>query len=172
MIITNTTAEDLDVLEELFGEAIQYQRSRFAGHVWQGMNRALIAREIEEKLHWKIVEAGQIACFFSALYSDAQVWDARDADPSIYLHRMVTNPAFRGKKYVKQIIAWANEFGKAAGKRYIRLDTGRDNRRLNEYYLECGFEFCGIKQFTEEGDPSVPRHYLGTGLNLYEKRIE
>jgi GNAT superfamily N-acetyltransferase len=171
MTIVNTTADDLDVLEKLFDQAIAFQRSRSTGHVWQGMNKPLIVKEIENKLHWKVVEDGQIACFFSMLYSDPLIWDDRDLEPSLYLHRIVTNPAFRGKGYVKGITAWANEFGKTAGKQYIRLDTGRDNRRLNEYYQQCGFVFCGIKQFHDESDPAVPRHYLGTGLSLYEKLI-
>src|SRR6201996_822759 len=82
MIITNTVFADLDTLDALFDEAIAYQRSRFPSHVWQKMNRPLITREIEEKLHWKIMEEGQIAGFFSMLYTDAMVWDERDADPS------------------------------------------------------------------------------------------
>ena len=172
MLIINSTAADLDTLEELFDQAIQYQRSQFSGHVWQRMNRPLIAKEIEEKLHWKILEGDQIACFFSALYTDKQVWDERDADPSIYLHRIVTNPAFRGRGYVNHIISWAKEHARTIGKKYLRLDTGRDNRRLNEYYQKCGFVFCGIKQFTDENDPSFPRHYLGSGLSLYELPTE
>jgi ribosomal protein S18 acetylase RimI-like enzyme len=172
MSFMNTTVEDLDVLEELYDEAIAYQRSQFAGHFWNGMNRALITKEIKEGLHWKIVEAGQIACFFSMLHTDPLVWDQRDAEPSLYLHRIVTNPSFRGRGYVKQIIAWAEAFGKAAGKQYVRLDTGRENSRLNEYYQQCGLVFCGIKQFEDASNPDIPRHYLGSGLNLYEKRIE
>jgi ribosomal protein S18 acetylase RimI-like enzyme len=172
MIITNSAIGDLDILEALFEEAIAYQRSKLTSTVWQGMNRALISREIEEKLHWKIVDEGQIACCFSMLYTDLLVWDDKDVEPSLYLHRIVTNPAFRGRGYVKKIIAWACEFGRAHGKKYLRLDTGMDNRRLNEYYQECGFVYCGIKQFHDDGNPAVPRHYLGAGLSLYEKRIE
>lgn len=170
MLITNTVAGDLDVLEELFRQAIQYQQTKTANS-WHGMNRPLIEQEIRERMHWKIVEADQIACFFSVLYSDRLIWDEKDADPSIYLHRIVTNPSFRGKGYVKHILAWAEEFGRANGKQYVRLDTGRDNRRLNDYYRECGFVFCGIKQFDDENNPAIPRHYLGSGLSLFEKRI-
>lgn len=171
MIITNTTIEDLDILEALFDEAIAYQRSKLTSNIWQGMNRPLITREIDAQFHWKIVDEGQIACFFSMLHNDPMVWDEKDTEPSLYLHRIVTNPAFRGRGYVKKIISWASEFGRAAGKRYIRLDTGRGNRRLNEYYQECGFVYCGVKLFQDDGNPAVPRHYLGSGLNLYEKRI-
>jgi len=172
MIITNTTIGDLDVLEALFDEAISFQRSRSASNVWQRMNREFITREIEAKLHWKIVDEDQIACCFSMLYTDPLVWDEKDADPSLYLHRIVTNPAFGGRAYVKAIVSWASDFGRATGKKYLRLDTGRDNRRLNEYYQECGFVYCGSKQFRDDGNPAVPRHYLGVGLSLYEKRIE
>jgi predicted GNAT family N-acyltransferase len=171
MLITHTTIEDLDVLEDLFGLAIQYQQSR-SGHSWRGMNRPLIEKEIREGYHWKIVEEGRIACFFSIAFNDRLVWDERDADPSIYLHRIVTNPAFRGREYVKHIVAWAEAFGRAAQKQWVRLDTGRDNERLNAYYLQCGFVFCGIKQFEDDGDPSVPKHYLGSGLSLFEKKID
>jgi hypothetical protein len=171
MLITYTTIEDLDVLEDLFGLAIQYQQSR-SGHSWRGMNRPLIEKEIREGYHWKIVEEGRIACFFSIAFNDRLVWDERDADPSIYLHRIVTNPAFRGREYVKHIVAWAEAFGRAAQKQWVRLDTGRDNERLNAYYLQCGFVFCGIKQFEDDGDPSVPKHYLGSGLSLFEKKID
>ena len=135
------------------------------------MNRALIEREIGKNLHWKVVEEEQIACCFSIAFTDRLIWDERDEDPSIYLHRIVTNPVFSGRGYVRQILAWAESFGKARGKRYIRLDTNRDNRRLNEYYKECGMVFCGFKQFHDDSDPAVPRHYFGSGLSLYEKEI-
>jgi GNAT superfamily N-acetyltransferase len=171
MTITHTTVEDLDTLEALFKLAIQYQQSQ-SGHSWRGMNRPLIEKEIREQLHWKIIEEGRIACFFSIAFSDRLVWDERDADPSIYLHRIVTNPVFRGRGYVKHIVAWAEAFGRAASKRWVRLDTGRDNEKLNAYYQQCGFVFCGIKQFDDDSDPSVPRHYLGSGLSLYERPID
>lgn len=170
MTITNTEHRDLATIQQLFDQAIQFQRSR-SGNSWQGMNRPLIEREIAEALHWKGVEEGQIVCFFSVAYTDRLVWGERDAEPSIYLHRVVTNPAFRGRGYVKRITEWADEFGRARGKQFIRLDTHRDNERLNAYYRECGFVFCGFKQF-DPADPLVPRHYLGSGLSLYERRIE
>jgi GNAT superfamily N-acetyltransferase len=171
MLITHTTIEDLDVLEDLFGLAIQYQQSR-SGHSWHGMNRPLIEKEIREGYHWKIVEEGRIACFFSIAFNDRLVWDERDADPSIYLHRIVTNPAFRGRGYVKHIVAWAEAFGRDNKKKWLRLDTGRDNQKLNAYYQQCGLTFCGIKQFEDNGDHSVPKHYLGSGLSLFEKKID
>jgi GNAT superfamily N-acetyltransferase len=170
MTITPTDIGDLDDIEKLFTLAIEYQR-RKGTYSWQGMNRPLFEKEIAERLHWKIVEEDAIACFFSVAFTDRLVWDERDTDPSIYLHRIVTNPLFRGNGYVRQIVAWAEGYGREMGKQYIRLDTGRDNPRLNAYYRECGFEYRGIKQFPDDAGPSVPKHYLGSGLSLYERRI-
>lgn len=170
MTITPTDIGDLGEVETLFALAIEYQRKK-GTYSWQGMNRPLIENEIRQKLHWKILEEDHIACFFSVAFTDRLVWDERDSDPSIYLHRIVTNPVFRGKGYVRHIVAWAEEYGRSMGKHFIRLDTGRDNHRLNTYYRECGFEYCGVKRFPDDADPAVPRHYLGSGLSLFERKI-
>lgn len=170
MTIIPTDIADLGELEKLYALAIEYQRSKTA-NPWRGMNRPLIEKEIADGMHWKIVEDDAIACFFSIAFTDRMVWDERDVDPSIYLHRIVTNPRFRGKRYVRHIVAWAEEYGRSMGKQFIRLDTGRDNQRLNDYYRECGFEYRGIKQFPDDTDPAVPRHYLGSGLSLFERKI-
>jgi len=171
LTISNTAIEDLDIIRELYSLAIQYQKSKSEIY-WHGMDHALIEKEIKNQLHWKIVEDDQITCFFSVAFTDRLVWDERDADPSIYLHRIVTNPAFRGRGYVKNIVAWAEQFGRASGKHFVRLDTHKDNQRLNAYYLECGFVYCGIKKFdSEDNNPAIPKHYRGNGLSLYERRI-
>lgn len=175
MTIVQTTITDLETIRGLYEQAIQFQKEKSGNH-WHGMNQPLVEREIAEGLHWKIVEDGIIACFFSIAFTDRLVWDERDTEPSIYLHRIITNPKYRGKGYVRHITAWAEHFGRATGKQYIRLDTHRDNRRLNQYYLECGYTYCGIKTFNppvdgSSGAPGIPKHYLGQGLSLYERRI-
>ena len=169
LTIVNTEPADLETVQGLFDLAIAYQRSR-SGDSWRGMDRPLIEREIADGLHWKGVEGGEIACFFSIAFTDELVWGERDAEASVYLHRIVTNPAYRGRGYVHSIVEWAEAFGRGRGLRYIRLDTHRDNGRLNSYYTACGFDFCGVRVF-DGSEPGVPPHYLGSGLSLYEKRI-
>jgi len=177
MTFLPTTEEDLALIAGLYQEAIAFQRSRSATHYWRGMDRDLLIREIGQQLHWKIVEdsgraeGGEIACFFSIALQDPLVWDHRDADPSVYLHRIVTNPLFRGKGYVKHIMDWAEGYGRDHGKEYIRLDTAADNPKLNAYYRECGFTCCGEKRFSEDLIPGIPEHYRGNALSLFERRI-
>jgi ribosomal protein S18 acetylase RimI-like enzyme len=170
MIITPSIIEDVPQIRELFAAAIEYQKQKFDNH-WHGLNEAGLITEIGEQLHWKIMEGDRIAAFFSIAFTDALIWDERDADPAIYLHRIVTNAAFRGRGYVNAITGWAEAYGRDAGKVFVRLDTDRNNIRLNAYYQQCGYTFCGIKTFHDTGNPLIPKHYFGAGLSLYEKPI-
>jgi len=172
MTFLPSTPEDLPVIAGLYREAIEYQRSKSATHYWHGMNLELITLEIRDRLHWKIVVDDRIACFFSIAFTDPLVWDERDAEPSLYLHRIVTNPLFRGNGYVKHIIAWAEEYGRMQHRYFIRLDTGSENQKLNSYYLECGFTYCGEKKFSRtDASPGIPEHYRGHTLTLFERKI-
>jgi ribosomal protein S18 acetylase RimI-like enzyme len=170
MIITLSTKDDLAEIRDLFHSAIEYQKLKFGKH-WHGMNEEKLLAEIGDNLHWKVMEDEQIAAFFSIAFTDPLIWDERDADPAIYLHRIVTNPEFRGRGFVTVITDWAEAYGREAGKTFIRLDTDRDNDRLNAYYQQCGYTYCGIKTFHDTDNPLIPKHYFGSGLSLYEKRI-
>lgn len=170
MDITPSTSQDIPEIRELFNEAIAYQKLKFGKH-WQELNEVELIAEIGNRLHWKIMEGDRIAAFYSIAFTDALVWDERDADPAIYLHRIVTSPAFRGRGYVTAITGWAEAYGRKAGAAFVRLDTDLENTRLNAYYSECGYQLCGIKKFHDHGNPAIPKHYFGAGLSLYEKAI-
>lgn len=62
-------------------------------------------------------------------------------EPSLYIHRIATNPEFRGQNLVKKLINWANEFGKNKDLKYIRMDTVVLNKGLIGHYEKLGFEF-------------------------------
>jgi len=172
MHFTPTTIDDLPVIRELFAAAIAYQKVKFGKH-WHGLNEAQLLSEIDNHLHWKIVETDAIGAFFSIAFTDELIWEERDSEPAVYLHRIVTNPLYRGKGYVGAITNWAENFGRAAGKRFVRLDTDVDNSRLNVYYREHGYVFCGVKKFTDKdrANINIPLHYFGSGLSLFERAI-
>ena len=48
-----------------------------------------------------------IAMVFSVRYSDKLIWRELDEGGSIYLHRIVVNPAFKGRKLFGVILDWA-----------------------------------------------------------------
>ncbi|MEO6759005.1 MAG: GNAT family N-acetyltransferase [Saprospiraceae bacterium] len=94
----------------------------------------------------------------------------KDTDPAIYLHRIVTDPRFRGQNMVAKIVTWAREYGKIQGKKYLRMDTWNENLRLKEYYLAAGFDYLGAVTPTDFS--ALPSHYAGISLALFEMVIE
>ncbi len=49
------------------------------------------------------------------------------------------------------------------------MDTWGDNKKLNDYYLKCGFTFLGIT--TPTGLDKPPPHYQGITLSLFQMPI-
>ena len=165
----NSTIDDIDAIYTLYDAAIAYQKTKFHRH-WLGFDRAMTENEIQEKRHWKIMVGDMIACIWSITYQDPFVWFEKDKDPSIYVHRIVTNPAFSGNNYVKDIIVWAKEHCKSLDRKYIRIDAYSDNEKLVNYYVKQGFTYLYSK--APEITPDSPKHYIGIELALLEIVVE
>ncbi len=168
MTIKNSTPKDIDLIFALYDAAVAYQKTKFNKH-WQPFDRDMVTAEIAEGRQWKIVEDGQVACVFAVAYNDPFIWGEKDREPSIYLHRIVTHPDFKGRNYVQEIIKWAHQHGKETGKQYIRLDTWGDNEELIAYYQQCGFRFLGV--ITPTQTDQLPKHYSAISLSLFEIKI-
>ena len=168
MHIRNSIAEDLDTIFNFYDLAIAYQKKISDQH-WLPFDPELVKKEISENRQWKIMVDGEVACIFCVAYSDPLIWGEKDKDPSIYIHRIVTNPEFRGKNFVVEIINWALVFGKDSEKKYLRMDTWGDNARLREYYVKCGFEFLGV--IKPQNPELLPAHYAEISLSLFQINI-
>ncbi len=168
MKILNSTIEDIDAIFDLYGEAINFQKTKFNKH-WQGFERSLVETEIQENRQWKIIIDETIACIFAVTHEDELIWGEKNNDSAIYIHRIVTNPLFRGNNHVNIIVEWAKEFCKNNNKQFIRMDTWGDNQKLIDYYQSCGFEFLGLTTLTKSDD--LPKHYEGACLSLFEIEI-
>lgn len=168
MQIVNSTLADIELIYTFYDAAVAYQKTKFNKH-WQPFERSLIEMEIQENRQWKIIVDGQAACIFAVTYQDPEIWGEKNSDPAIYLHRIVTDPAFRGQNFVKKIAAWAIQFGKDNNKKYVRMDTWGDNQNLIDHYISSGFDFKGI--ITPEQSSALPAHYTGITLSLFEIEI-
>jgi len=168
MLITNSTPGDINAIFHLYDEAVKFQKTVF-NKQWQGFERSLVETEIRESRQWKILVDGEIACIFAITFNDPLIWNDRDKDPAIYIHRIVTNPRFRGGAYVREIVRWAIEYAKSINKDYVRMDTWGDNHRLREYYVSCGFNYLGVTIM--ENTEGLPKHYEGLSLSLFEIQV-
>lgn len=165
--VLNSQIYDIDIIFEFYDMAVAHQKKVFNKH-WQGFSRSLIETEIEENRQFKILANGEVACVFAVTYNDKLIWGDRDKD-SIYIHRIVTRPEFRGYAFVKEIIKWAKEFAPSRGIKFIRMDTWADNEKLLGYYTGCGFDYVGV--VTMEKTDGLPKHYEGISLSLFEIKV-
>lgn len=166
MKICNSEVKDIDTILQLYKLATDYQRIKFPSNQWPIFKRDLVALEIQESRQWKLTINGQIGCVWSTTFTDPQIWEQKNRDPAIYIHRIATNPEFRGQHFVTEIVKWAIQFAKQHNKKYIRMDTCGKNDQLIAYYKKCGFHFLGIHKLK---DPDgLPAHYIGADVCFFE----
>ncbi|MEZ0128394.1 GNAT family N-acetyltransferase [Flavobacterium sp. LBUM151] len=168
MEFLKTKNEDIDAVFDIYNAATSYQKT-VNNKSWRGFERLLIETEIKENRHFIIKEGDEIACTFVLTFNDLIIWKEASSDPAIYLHRIATNPKFRGQSYVKKIVEWAKTYAKENGKSYIRLDTHSGNERINNYYTSCGFTYKGIS--TIEWTDELPEHYKEGSFSLFEIKL-
>src|SRR5690606_7730400 len=167
--IKNSTKADIDEIFRLYKIATDFQKTRFTVH-WPEFERGLVEKEIDEKRQWKLEIDGRIACVWATTFDDPQIWEERNADPAVYIHRIATNPDFRGQNLVAEIVKWARTYASDHDKAYIRMDTAGDNTKLINYYGKCGFEYLGpLKLSNTKG---LPAHYDNATVSLFEIRLK
>ncbi len=112
---------------------------------------------------------GKIACIWATTLNDELIWGSKNNIPSLYIHRIATHPDFRGQNLVKNLVAWANEFGKNQNLVYLRLDTVGLNMGLIQHYKKMGFEFLGSKKL--KNTEGLPSHYAKGPVCYFQKDI-
>ena len=169
MNITYSTIEDIDEIFRLYGIATNYQKDKFPGNVWPQFDQSLIETEIQEQRQFKLVINDTIACVWAITFNDPQIWEEKDADPAIYIHRIATNPEFRGQQFVTKIVAWAKKYARKQQKQFVRLDTCGNNAGLITHYQKCGFTFLGISKI--KSDKGLPSHYHNADVCYFEIKL-
>jgi ribosomal protein S18 acetylase RimI-like enzyme len=94
------------------------------------------------------------------------IWREREAGDSLYIHRMVVNPACKGKRLFGEVLGWATRHAKSKGLRFVRMDTWADNPPLISYYASFGFRF--VEYFTLPDSPELPVHNRRLRVALME----
>jgi len=99
----------------------------------------------------------EIVGTYMIMWSDPSIWEELDNDESGYIHKFAVNRDHKGRGIGNYLLKSAEEQIKQKGKSLIRLDCMADNKRLNQYYVDYGFNF--VKRADREG----------WSANLYEK---
>ncbi len=156
MKIDNCLIIDSSEILSLYDAARSLQTQRKMV-VWPSFEQFFVENEIHEQRQWKIVIDGVIACNWAITFDDKDIWEEKDKNDSIFIHRICTNPNLRGNRYIDAIVAWAKQYAVLKGKRYVRLDTLGNNTKLIEHYTSSGFDFLGIVELADTSN--LPAHY-------------
>jgi ribosomal protein S18 acetylase RimI-like enzyme len=156
MIVENCVTTDADTILSLYQSARELQTQKKMV-VWPMFERSFIETEISEQRQWKLLVDNIIACNWAITFHDKEIWGEKDRNDSIYIHRIATNPAMRGNRYVDKIADWARNYAKQKRKSFVRLDTLGNNTKLIEHYTSAGFEFLGIIRLADTSN--LPGHY-------------
>lgn len=169
MKIENCTINDITEIFRLYRIASEYQKSKQTVVVWPEFERRLVETETAENRQWKLIIEKEIACVWATTFNDEQIWEERNGDSAIYIHRIATNPNFRGKNLVSLIVDWAKEYARKTGKEFVRLDTLGNNAKLIEHYTNAGFRFLGM--FNLKNTMGLPDHYHNVPACLFEIKL-
>lgn len=168
MEIQNSSIEDIDFILDLYMSAITYQKERSISH-WPVFDREMVVNEIVENRQWKMIIDGEVVCIWATTFSDPLIWEDKNIDPSVYIHRIATSPNFRGKGLIKKITEWSKNYATENGKNFVRMDTVGENHKLIEHYKSCGFDFLSLSQLTNTDD--LPEHYHNAVVSLFELKV-
>ena len=131
MNIQNSTLEDIEDIFALYKIGTDLQKLKFPENQWPKFDRKLIELEINEERQWKIIIDNKIACTWAITFNDPQIWEERDVDPSVYIHRIATNPEFRGQKFVSKIVDWARDYFPGDFCRFDQESHGEDSSKAS-----------------------------------------
>jgi len=165
-----STPGDIDEIFRLYRLAAAHQVAVKGTVIWPDFERALVAQELAEGRQWKLLVGEAVACVWAITFDDPQIWGARNADPAVYIHRIATNPDFRGQSLVVDIVRWAQDYARQHQKQWVRLDTVGENHGLIAHYTACGFTYLGLNKLTDTA--SLPAHYHNATVSLFELPVE
>ena len=166
MVIKNVTITDIGEVFKFYKIASEYQTAKKKVVVWPDFERAMVETEIAENRQFKLLINNEIACIWAITFSDKQIWEESNKDTAVYIHRITTNPKFRGNNFVADIVTWAKEYVKQKNIQFIRLDTLGNNIKLIAHYKSAGFDFLGL--FNLKNTDRLPDHYQLAPVCLFE----
>jgi ribosomal protein S18 acetylase RimI-like enzyme len=169
MKIENSTPDDITEIFSLYKIASGYQKEKQTVVVWPDFEKQLVETEIADNRQWKLLMDEKIACVWATTFSDEQIWEERNTDAAIYIHRIATNPEYRGNNFVSIIVEWAKAYAKKMKKDYVRLDTLGNNVKLISHYTNAGFQFLGM--FDLKNTTGLPDHYHNVPACLFEIKL-
>lgn len=87
---------------------------------------------------------GEIACAFILQWADRHYWPNAPENEAAYLHKFCVLRKFAGMGMTNLVTEAIRSECRKRGIRYIRLDTGLDEKVVRKIYLNAGYKIVDI----------------------------
>ena len=104
---------------------------------------------------------GEIACAFILQWADSDYWPDAPKYEAAYLHKFCVRRKFAGMGMTKLVTEAICAECRKRGIRYIRLDTGLDEKVVRKIYLSAGYKIVDIIDYSN-----------GRSMALYELVVD
>lgn len=104
---------------------------------------------------------GEIACAFILQWVDSNFWPNAPKYEAAYLHKFCVRRRFAGMGMTKLVTEAIRAECRKRGIRYIRLDTGLDEKVVRKIYLSAGYKIVDIIDYPN-----------GRSMALYELEVD
>lgn len=93
---------------------------------------------------------GEIACAFILQWVDSDYWPNAPKYEAAYLHKFCVRRKFAGMGMTKLVTEAIQAECRKRGIRYIRLDTGLDEKVVRKIYLSAGYKIVDIIDYPND----------------------
>ncbi|MDO4460033.1 MAG: GNAT family N-acetyltransferase [Clostridia bacterium] len=151
MIIRKAKIEEADRVAELFDLARRGMASQGIDQ-WQGAtpNKESFLSDYEKAYATVCEENGKVIAYCALVLGDDPTyyhidgaWKTDNKEYGI-LHRVTTDPEYRGRGIASAFMNYCFEKCREAGLTSCRIDTHKDNLGMQHTILKNGYEYCGI----------------------------
>ena len=103
---------------------------------------------------------GNTVCAFILQNSDSEYWKKSSNEEAVYLHKLCVKKEYAHRNMTKLVVEAIKEECRKNDIKYIRLDTGLDEKVVRKIYLNAGFKIVDIIDYDN-----------GRSMALYEMEV-
>lgn len=103
----------------------------------------------------------KVACAFILQWTDSDYWPNAPKYEAAYLHKFCVRREYAGMGMTNLVTEALRKECRRRGIRYIRLDTGLDERKVRKLYLNAGYKIVDIIDYPN-----------GRSMALYELEVD
>lgn len=151
LYIKKASLDDLQMVTSLLKECAQWMKDGNIDqwrYLLQGGEDLDIKSAIKRNETYTVMKNEQLVATFT-LSPQQTEWDVHifgkdEVENCLYLHRLAVSPSCMNKGIGKEILNWIEMYAnEKQDKDYIKLDCVANNRNLNQFYVDNGFQYLG-----------------------------